>query len=101
MNNLIRTFLESLHNRIIGSVGSMIGNTFSTYRAAHYAEQQSFLEDLARKYEAEGKTELANKLRTQAACLEVDDPGTEARIVFQLPPRLGFPRGSSRCLDPG
>lgn len=83
MNRLIRSFLQGLHDRIIASVGSSIGSTFSTFRAAHHAEQQSFLEDLARKYESEGKTQLAEQLRSQAAALNMDDPGTEARLVFR------------------
>ena len=83
MNNLIRSFLQSLHDRIIASVGSTIGSTFSAFRAAHHAEQQSLLEDLARKYESEGKTQLAEQLRRQAAALSMDDPGTEARLVFR------------------
>lgn len=103
MNNLIRAFLDSLQNRIIGSLGSIIGNTFSTYRAAQHAEQQSLLEDLARQYEAEGKTDLANNLRNQAACLEVDDPGKEARIVFQnvLTDQSQFAALVDRRDDPG
>jgi hypothetical protein len=83
MNRLIRSFLQGLHDRIIASVGSIIGSTFSTFRAAHHAEQQSFLEDLARKYESEGKTHLAEQLRSKAAALNMDDPGMEARLVFR------------------
>ena len=83
MKNLIRTFLHSLHDRIIGSIGSMIGATFSTYRVVHEAEQKSFLEDLARQYEAEGKPQLAKEIRLQSDNLKVDDPGGEALPVFR------------------
>lgn len=83
MNNLIRTFLHSLHDRIIGSLGSMIGATFSTFRAVHHAEQMSFLEDVARQYETDGKPQLAEQLRRQAGNLNMDDPATEALPVFR------------------
>lgn len=83
MNNLIRTFLHSLHDRIIGSVSSMIGATFSAFRTAHYAEQKSFLEDLARQYESDGKHQLAEQIRHQSESLNMEDPGTEALPVFR------------------
>lgn len=83
MNTLIRTFLNRLHDRIIASVGSMIGSTFSAFRAAHHTEQKSFLEDLARRYESEGKLDLAEQIRTQSQNLNTDDPGTEALPVFR------------------
>lgn len=83
VNNLIRSFLQGLHDRLIASIGSVIGSTFSAFRAAHHAEQQSYLEDLARKYESEGKAQLAEQVRMQAANLNMDDPGTEARLVFR------------------
>ena len=83
MNNLIRTFLDRLHDRIIASVGSMIGSTFTVFRAAHHTEQKSFLEDLARKYESEGKLDLAEQIRSQSDNLSTDDPATEALPVFR------------------
>ncbi len=83
MNNLIRTFLNSLHDRIIGSLSSVVGTTFSAFRTAHYAEQKSFLEDLARQYESEGKVQLAEQIRQQSENLNLEDPGTEALPVFR------------------
>ena len=61
----------------------MIGTTFSAFRTAHYAEQKSFLEDLARQYESEGKLQLAEQIRQQSEDLNLDDPGTEALPVFR------------------
>ena len=83
MNKLLQTFLDALRDRIVASVASVIGSTFSTYRVAKQAEQQSFLEDLARRYEAEGKQALAEQIRCRAHNLGLDDPANEAVSVFQ------------------
>lgn len=101
MNKLIRSFLEGLHDRVIASVGSIIGNTFSTFRAVQHAEQQSVLEDLARGYEAEGKAQLAEQIREQALRLNMDDPGMEARLVFRnvLEDRSALPALTHECGD--
>lgn len=82
MNKLLDAFLNGLRDRIVGSVASLIGSTFSTFRAAQEAEQQSFLEDLARRYEAEGKQALAEQLRSRARHLCIDDPAGEAQAVI-------------------
>jgi hypothetical protein len=83
MNRLLQTFLDGLRDRIVASVASVVGSTFSTFRVAQEAEQQSYLEDLARKYEAEGKPALAEQLRSQAKCLSMDDPAAESQLVMQ------------------
>lgn len=83
MNKLLQTFLDALRNRIVASVASAIGSTFSTYRLAQQAEQQSFLEDLARRYEAEGKQTLAEQLRSRAHNLGLDDPVAEGTSIFE------------------
>ena len=51
--------------------------------AAVQADQQSQLEDLARKYEAEGKTEIAATLRRRVIRLTSTDPAAEAVEVIQ------------------
>jgi len=83
MNKLLQRFLDALRDRIVASVASVVGSTFSSYRAAQQAEQQSFLEDLARRYEAEGKQALAEQLRNRAQNLGVDDPASEGTSVFE------------------
>jgi len=82
MTNPIRFLFERLTERIFGVIGSNIGTAVSTYRVACQAEQQSVLEDLARKYEAEGKQLLADQLRTQAASIQSRDPAQDGADVL-------------------
>lgn len=97
MNSLIKLFLDKLSERIFSLIGSSIGTAASTYHAVQQAEQQSLLEDLARKYESDGKLELAAKLREQAAVLANGDPAAIGKqILLQVTeqpspstPRLG------------
>ena len=99
MNSLIKLFLDKLSERIFSLIGSSIGTAASTYHAVQQAEQQSLLEDLARKYESDGKLDLAAKLREQAAVLANGDPAAIGKqILLQVTeqpspstPRLGSP----------
>lgn len=86
MPNPIQNLFERLTERIFGVIGSHIGNTVSTYRAVCEAEQQSTLEDLACKYEAEGKSKLADRIRSQAAAITNVDPASDGASVLE---RLG------------
>ncbi len=86
MTNPIRFLYERLTERIFGLIASSIGNAVSVSRIACEAEQQSALEDLARKYEAEGKQQLADQLRTQAAAIQSLDPASDGAGVLN---RLG------------
>ncbi|REJ90711.1 MAG: hypothetical protein DWQ35_16045 [Planctomycetota bacterium] len=83
MNKLLQTFLDRLRDRIVASVASVVGSTFSAFRLAQEAEQQSYLEDLARQYEADGKSQLAEQIRCRAKTLSMDDPTAEAQPVIQ------------------
>lgn len=83
MNRLIRSFLQGLHDRILASVASMISATFSVHRVTQHAQQMSEVEDLAREYESQGKTEIAQQLRCHLSTLQLDDPSSEARDVVR------------------
>ncbi len=83
MDNPIRFLFEKLTERIFGIIGSNIGTSLSTCRAACEAEQQNLLEDLARKYEAEGKQKLADQLRLQAARITGTDPASDGAHVLE------------------
>ena len=83
MSNPIRFLFERLTERIFGLIGSSIGNAVSACRVACEAEQQSILEDLARKYESEGKQQLAIQLRAQAAAIRSLDPASDGSTVFE------------------
>jgi hypothetical protein len=82
MTNPIRFLFERLTERIFGLIGSNLGNAVSACRVACEAEQQSALEDLARKYEAEGKQLLADRLRLQAAAITSSDPASDGASVL-------------------
>ena len=82
MTNPIRFLFERLTERVFGIIGSSIGNAVSACRVACEAEQQSVLEDLARKYEAEGKQLLADRLRLQAGAITSVDPASDGAGVL-------------------
>ena len=83
MNRTIRSLLEVLTGRITTLIGSAIGTTAAAFRATHHAELMAHLEDLAQKYDGEGKPQIAENLRQQASRMEVDDPGSDARTVME------------------
>ena len=92
MNSLIKLFLDKLSERIFSLIGSSIGTAATTYHAIQQAEQQSVLEDLARKYELDGKLDLAAKLREQSALIGNDDPAAAGKhILLKVTEQPGVP----------
>ena len=92
MNKLFSLFLDRLAERFAALLAGSISSRVEGLHAAAQADQQSQLEDLARKYEAEGKTEIAETLRQRATRLTSADLAAEAvEVVGRLtgePPRL-------------
>jgi len=82
MNNPIRFLFDRLTERIFGIIASSAGSAASACRAANEAQQQSLLEDLARQYEADGKQQIADRLRSQAASIECLDPASDGASVL-------------------
>lgn len=82
MNPIMRLFLDKLSERVFSLLGSNIGTAATTYHAIQQAEQQSVLEDLAREYEADGKPELAAKLRQQATLIASGDPALLGKQIL-------------------
>lgn len=66
MNNVIALFLERLADRLTALLAGLVSSRVEELHATIQAEQQSQLEDLARKYEAEGKPEIAETLRQRS-----------------------------------
>lgn len=66
MNNVVALFLERLAERLTALVAGLVSSRVEGLHAAVQAEQQSQLEDLARKYEVEGKSEIAATLRERS-----------------------------------
>ncbi|WP_437191137.1 hypothetical protein [Planctomicrobium sp. SH527] len=83
MPTLLSQFLDRLAERFTAIVAGVISSKVEGLHAATQAEQQSQLEDLARRYELEGKAEIAATLRTRALRLTSNDLAEEAVEVMQ------------------
>lgn len=81
MNNPVRWFLERISERIVPLVGESLAGTLATMLSLGRAEQQNELEEAARRYEADGKPQIAQALRQQAARLATLDPAAEAKRI--------------------
>jgi hypothetical protein len=97
VNTVWKQFLDKISERVFSLIGSNIGAAASTYHAVHQAEQQSLLEDLARRYESEGKEELADYLRRHAAQIPQGDPAREGQNILQQV--LNAPTAPTKLLE--
>lgn len=92
MSKLFSLFLDRLAERLAALVAGSISSRVEGLHATVQADQQSQLEDLARRYEADGKIEIAAALRQRSARLVSTDLAAEAvEVVSRLtddPPRL-------------
>ena len=84
----IQWFMERLVERVVPTVASSFMSTLQTMHVLGQAEQQDQIEEVARRYEAEGKTELAARLRRRSDELTSETPGeseyTIGRCVFWM-----------------
>jgi hypothetical protein len=103
MNNVITLFLDRLAERLTALIAGLVSSRVEGLHATIQAEQQSQLEDMARKYEADGKPEIAATLRERSLRLTSANLAAEAvESVQQLagePLRLGAPASSSASGD--
>lgn len=83
MSKLLSLFLDRLAERFAALLAGSISSHVEGIHAAAQADQQSQLEDLARAYEADGKTEIAATLRRRAARLTSPDLAAEAVEVVE------------------
>lgn len=99
MNRLIASFLDRLAERFTAILAGVISSRVEGVQAVAQAEQQSQLEDLARKYDVEGKGGIAQSLRDRAARLTSPNLAGEALKVFEAvagePPKLTGPGSTS------
>ena len=84
MNNLFSTFLDRLAERFTAILASVVSSRVESLRAEAQAEHQSQLEDLARKYEADGKPAIANTLRERAIRLTSGNLAGEGVEVIDM-----------------
>lgn len=95
MNKILSTFLDRLAERLTALAAAVVSSRVEGLHAAAQAERQSDLEDLARRYEAEGKTEIAAALRNRL--LRTGSPDLASEAVDMLgsvgaePARLAGP----------
>jgi len=83
MYGLFTAFLDQFVRRIAALVVGMVSSRVEGLQAAVQADHQSQLEDLARKYEADGKMEIAANLRKRAARMTSSDLASEATEIFE------------------
>lgn len=83
MNKVVSTFLDRLAERFTALVAGLMSSRVEGLHAVVQAEQQSQLEDLARKYESDGKPEIATTLRNRALRLTSTNLASEALQVMQ------------------
>ena len=83
MSKLFSLFLDRLAERFAALLAGSISSRVEGLHAVAQADQQSQLEDLARRYEADGKTEIAATLRHRAARLTSPDLAAEAVEVVE------------------
>jgi hypothetical protein len=99
MSRLLSQFLDQLTERFAALLAGVISSRVEGLRAVTQAEQQSQLEDLARRYEAEGKPEIAATLRKRALSLTSNDLAAEAIEVMERTagehPLLDGPAGNN------
>jgi len=84
MSKVVSTFLDRLAERFAALMAGLLSSRVEGLHAVAQAEQQSELEDLARTYEADGKPEIAQRLRQRAARLTSTNLAAEAVEVMQL-----------------
>lgn len=79
----IQWFIERLVERLIPIIATSFSSTVQTLHALGQAEQQSQLEEAARRYEADGKPEIAAALRRRAVELTSDNPASQGVDIYQ------------------
>ena len=81
---MFSTFLDRLAERFTAILASVVSSRVESLRAEVQAEQQSQLEDLARKYEADGKSSIAQALRERALRLTNGNLAGDGANVIDL-----------------
>lgn len=92
MKNILSRFFDRLAERLTGLLASLISSRFQTLQAVDLAEQQSELEEHARRYEQEGKPAIAAAMRERIEGLASTNlairGGQIIDSVAEVPPRL-------------
>jgi hypothetical protein len=97
MSKFVRDLFDRLAARFAAIFGKLMSSSVQTLHAEQEAECQSRLEDLARRYEADGKPEIAACLRQRARLVITDDPATLGAALLD---KLGGADSSTPALSP-
>ena len=107
MSTLFTVFLDRLAERMAALLAGLVSTRIESFHAEAQADQQSRLEDLARKYEADGKTEVAAILRQRSIQLTSTNLIAEAGQVLDHmagesygPSHFSCPRSHSELQSP-
>jgi hypothetical protein len=96
MNKMLTTFIDRLVERLAVLVTRLISSRVEGLKAEFQADQESQLEDLARRYESEDKCAIAATLRDRAAKLSSPNAASEAVDIIRYVAEPG-----SQSSDPG
>ena len=84
MSRILSQFLERLVDRLTVLVAGVVSSQVESFNARRLAEQQSELEELARRLDAEGKPEIAQSLRQHQLGLSSADLAGRADESMRL-----------------
>lgn len=84
MNKVLTVFLDRLAERMTALVAGLVSARVAGMHAEVQAHQQSELEDLARRYEADGKGEIAESLRRRSLRITSSDLAGEGTEIVKL-----------------
>ena len=84
MSRMLSQFLERLADRLTVLVAGVVSSQVESFNARRLAEQQSELEELARRLDAEGKPEIAQGLRQRQLGLASADLAGRAEESIRL-----------------
>lgn len=83
MLKAVQWFIDRLVERFVPILGTLFSASIESLHALGHAEQQSRLEDAARRYEADDKPKIAAALRRRAADLASDNPAAQGLRIFE------------------
>lgn len=81
--SVFRSFREILRERLQALLWRNLASDVETDAILHDVANLDRIEQCARRYEAEGKTDLAGMLRQRAAKLDGDAPGDSITMAFR------------------
>ena len=97
MSKFVRDLFDRLAERFAAIFGKLMAASVQTLHAEQEADCQSRLEDLASRYEADGKPEIAACLRQRGRLVVTDDP---AALGAALLDNLGGADAATPALPP-